>query len=408
MLTANRTGVPEGQLRATAVVDAGGVQRQVAVQAGVERDPSVSASVAPTGIRTLSLCGATTARITDTISDESALGSVVLEWGDPVTRTAMSHQGGTWQADVGRVNRAQTLSWRVVATNARGNTGDGNRAGRRMPGHRLIGTSRPCPKRYRCPSGPPTILWWRRSCGPSPAAPRCYERLGVGTSLELPDRSKARWPGTHLAAAGRQTHQRSGGCPTTPTAWPGSSTRWIWGTPCRWAVVGGLALELHCRHPQLPSSLVLASAYAGWAGSLPPEVVQERLQRVMREAELPPAQWVRGYLPGLFTDAAPAALVEEALAMMLEVRPAGMRPMVQGFAEADLRDVLPRIQVPTLLLYGDADRRRPWRRSPATCTPTFPAPGWWSSMGSSINPTWRPPTGSTPRSAAFSGQYTLN
>jgi hypothetical protein len=168
---------------------------------------------------------------------------------------------------------------------------------------------------------------------------------------------------------------------------------------------GGLALELHRRHPQLPSSLVLASAYAGWAGSLPPEVVQERLQRVMREAELPPAQWVRGYLPGLFTDAAPAALVEEALAMMLEVRPAGMRPMVQGFAEADLRDVLPRIQVPTLLLYGDADRRRPWRWSPATCTPTFPAPGWWSSMGSSINPTWRPPTGSTPRSAAFSGQY---
>ena len=45
--------------------------------------------------------------------------------------------------------------------------------------------------------------------------------------------------------------------------------------------------------------------------------------------------------------------------MMLDVRPAGMRPMVQGFAEADLRDVLPRIQVPTLLLYGDADRRSP-------------------------------------------------
>ncbi len=44
---------------------------------------------------------------------------------------------------------------------------------------------------------------------------------------------------------------------------------------------------------------------------------------------------------------------------MLEVHPAGMRPMLQGFAEADLRDVLPRIQVPTLLLYGDADRRSP-------------------------------------------------
>jgi pimeloyl-ACP methyl ester carboxylesterase len=68
---------------------------------------------------------------------------------------------------------------------------------------------------------------------------------------------------------------------------------------------------------------------------------------------------VRGYLDGLFTDAAPAELIEEALAMMLEVRPGGMRPMVQGFAEADLREVLPRVQVPTLLLYGDADRRSP-------------------------------------------------
>jgi pimeloyl-ACP methyl ester carboxylesterase len=122
---------------------------------------------------------------------------------------------------------------------------------------------------------------------------------------------------------------------------------------------GGLALELYRRYPQLPRSLVLASAYAGWAGSLPPEVVAERLRQIMREAELPPAQWVPGYLDGLFTDAAPAQVVQETLAMMLEVRPGGMRPMVQAFAEADLRKVLPRIQVPTLLLYGDADRRSP-------------------------------------------------
>jgi pimeloyl-ACP methyl ester carboxylesterase len=96
----------------------------------------------------------------------------------------------------------------------------------------------------------------------------------------------------------------------------------------------------------------------------------------MREAELPPAQWVDGYLEGLFTDAAPAGVVEEALAMMQEVRAAGMRPMLHSFAEADLREVLPRIQVPTLLLYGDADRRSPSRWSPATCMPRSPAPGW--------------------------------
>jgi pimeloyl-ACP methyl ester carboxylesterase len=33
--------------------------------------------------------------------------------------------------------------------------------------------------------------------------------------------------------------------------------------------------------------------------------------------------------------------------------------MANAFADADLRDVLPRIDVPTLLLYGDADRRSP-------------------------------------------------
>ena len=35
-----------------------------------------------------------------------------------------------------------------------------------------------------------------------------------------------------------------------------------------------LALELYRRHPLVPRTLVLASAYAGWAGSLPAEVVE--------------------------------------------------------------------------------------------------------------------------------------
>ncbi len=44
---------------------------------------------------------------------------------------------------------------------------------------------------------------------------------------------------------------------------------------------GGLALELYRRNPTTPASLVLAGAYAGWAGSLPPEVVEERLRQVL-------------------------------------------------------------------------------------------------------------------------------
>jgi pimeloyl-ACP methyl ester carboxylesterase len=35
--------------------------------------------------------------------------------------------------------------------------------------------------------------------------------------------------------------------------------------------------------------------------------------------------------------------------------------MAHGLAEADLRDVLPTIDVPTLLLHGEADQRSPLR-----------------------------------------------
>jgi pimeloyl-ACP methyl ester carboxylesterase len=54
-----------------------------------------------------------------------------------------------------------------------------------------------------------------------------------------------------------------------------------------------------------------------------------------------------------------ADVVEETAAMMRDFHPAGMRAMARAFAEADLRDVLPSIDVPTLLLYGDADQRSP-------------------------------------------------
>jgi pimeloyl-ACP methyl ester carboxylesterase len=119
----------------------------------------------------------------------------------------------------------------------------------------------------------------------------------------------------------------------------------------------GLALELYRRRPSIPASLVLASAYAGWAGSLPAEVAEQRLQYGLRVAELPPEQWVAELIPGLFAESAPPELIEEAVAIMSDSRPAGIRAMARAFAEADLRDVLPHIDVPTLLLQGGADRR---------------------------------------------------
>ncbi len=122
---------------------------------------------------------------------------------------------------------------------------------------------------------------------------------------------------------------------------------------------GGLALELYRRHPELAETLVLASAYAGWAGSLPPELVEERLTQALRLADLAPDELVAELIPTMLSESAPAELVEEFAASMREFHPAGLRAYARAFAAADLRDVLPRVAVPTLLLYGDRDLRAP-------------------------------------------------
>lgn len=119
---------------------------------------------------------------------------------------------------------------------------------------------------------------------------------------------------------------------------------------------GGLGLELYRRHPGIPRSLLLAGAYAGWAGSLPPEEVKERLRLALRMADQLPMLGALDSIWGLGTNAMPAGRTEEIAA---DLRPVGTRVTAHAFAEADLRDVLPRIAVPTLLLYGAADERAP-------------------------------------------------
>ncbi len=120
-----------------------------------------------------------------------------------------------------------------------------------------------------------------------------------------------------------------------------------------------LALEVYRRRPKLPTTLLLASAYAGWAGSLPAEVVKQRLESTVRQTYLPPEQWVDDWIPGLLTAAAPADLVEEVAAMVSAFHPLGARAMTRAVALSDLREVLPRIAVPTLLIYGERDVRSP-------------------------------------------------
>ena len=120
-----------------------------------------------------------------------------------------------------------------------------------------------------------------------------------------------------------------------------------------------LALELYRRDPRIPQTLILIAAYAGWAGSLAPDEVAERLEGVLHGLSQRPEDHVRSWLPSLVTERASPEVRETLLRIMSAYHPAGARVMVHAMAGSDLRDVLPRIEVPTLLLYGAEDERSP-------------------------------------------------
>jgi pimeloyl-ACP methyl ester carboxylesterase len=121
---------------------------------------------------------------------------------------------------------------------------------------------------------------------------------------------------------------------------------------------GALALELSRRHPGIPKTLILASAYAGWGGSLPAEAADQRLQQALRLADLSPDAFVGELLPTMFSEATAPATVDEFGASMRAFHPTGFRAMARASAE-DLRAALPQINVPTLLVYGGEDVRAP-------------------------------------------------
>ena len=122
---------------------------------------------------------------------------------------------------------------------------------------------------------------------------------------------------------------------------------------------GGLALELFRQHPDVVKSLILMSAYAGWAGSLPPDEVQARLELTRRNTELPPAEWAPGLIETLLPKGSDPDLANELTIMITDFHPAATRTSLRAFAEADLSDVLATVDVPTLLVYGELDVRSP-------------------------------------------------
>lgn len=121
---------------------------------------------------------------------------------------------------------------------------------------------------------------------------------------------------------------------------------------------GTMALEFHNHHRERVGSLILADTYSGWTGSLGSEAAEQRLARCLRESQMPAKEWVPQWVPDAFSSAAPKELLDEYAAIMSDFHPVGFRAMSRSVTP-DFRDLLPRIDVPTLLIWGDEDERSP-------------------------------------------------
>ena len=89
---------------------------------------------------------------------------------------------------------------------------------------------------------------------------------------------------------------------------------------------------------------------------MPADVAQQRLHQALVLADRSPDAFVGALLPTMLSEATAPELVEAFGASMLAFHPDGFRAMARASAE-DLREVLPHIDVPTLLVYGDKDVR---------------------------------------------------
>lgn len=121
---------------------------------------------------------------------------------------------------------------------------------------------------------------------------------------------------------------------------------------------GPLIMEFNRRFPGRVRSVVLAGTYAGWTGSLGPEAAEQRLARCLSESEKPAEEWVPQWVPEAFSSSASRELLDEYIEIMSDFHPVGFRAMSRAVTP-DFRDALPSIGVPTLLIWGDDDKRSP-------------------------------------------------
>ncbi|MFF8933179.1 alpha/beta fold hydrolase [Streptomyces paradoxus] len=121
---------------------------------------------------------------------------------------------------------------------------------------------------------------------------------------------------------------------------------------------GTVVLELYRHHAGLVRTLILVDTYAGWKGSLTAADVRARVEGAERMLAVP-AEVFAPTMPGLFAGRPPAEAVRLLSVMSADTRARSMRTELTVMAEADQRDLLPKIEVPTLLLWGELDTRSP-------------------------------------------------
>jgi len=122
---------------------------------------------------------------------------------------------------------------------------------------------------------------------------------------------------------------------------------------------GILAQVFYEMFPDRVLALILCDTYAGWKGSLPEVACNKRLERCLSESLLPAGEFVPRWVPEFFTESASDDLKEEMSAVVSDFHPLGFRLMARSSADTDTTELLPEIEVPTLLVWGDDDRRSP-------------------------------------------------
>jgi pimeloyl-ACP methyl ester carboxylesterase len=121
---------------------------------------------------------------------------------------------------------------------------------------------------------------------------------------------------------------------------------------------GTVVQELYRLRPELVATLILVDTYAGWKGSLSDEEVRARVAGA-HEMLAASAEEFDPTLPGLFAGDPPAEFLPLLEEIAAGVRRESLIRQLLVMAEADKRELLPRIAVPTLLIWGELDARSP-------------------------------------------------